>query len=297
MNQQPATARRSVPHIAHPRRRARSPYAASAAAWVRHCHAVGARLDAPGRAADAVAWCAAGHASTFAIPTKLRRLDAGGVDRLVSRVAGGEASPRLRLHLVRVGEGGGSPVVLACDDSGIIGQLGAHHVTWIAALVPEAVARMGAVVLALTGGHHGPRSRGVNVALTGIGDTLRVQRGPHAVPGVVAEPPAPYGNEPAGNRRLRRGRPRRGRRPPVFALGRVAATPAALALGIDLLALVHRHMRGDWGDVSAHDLRANAEALDHGGRLLSVFRTPRGAVWIITEADRSATTVLLPNEY
>jgi hypothetical protein len=87
---------------------------------------------------------------------------------------------------------------------------------------------------------------------------------------------------------------------PLFPLGGVYATPGALALaerGVDLGALLARHAAGDWGDLDAHDRAANRRALDHGSRLLSAYRTPAGKVWIITEASREATTLLLPDEY
>lgn len=59
-----------------------------------------------------------------------------------------------------------------------------------------------------------------------------------------------------------------------------------------------RHSRGDWGEVDEHDRQANEAALKDGTRLLSVYRTADGMkFWVITEADRSATTILLPEEY
>ena len=59
-----------------------------------------------------------------------------------------------------------------------------------------------------------------------------------------------------------------------------------------------RHARGDWGDVSKEDWQANDRALQTGERLLSVYHTRSGIkFWLITEADRSATTILLPQEY
>ena len=91
--------------------------------------------------------------------------------------------------------------------------------------------------------------------------------------------------------------------PPRFALGHLVATPGALDAarenGVDLLALVRRHGSGDWGDVCAADAQANDLALDPdtAARLLSAYDTAAGRLWIITEADRSATTVLLPSEY
>ena len=91
---------------------------------------------------------------------------------------------------------------------------------------------------------------------------------------------------------------------PQFALGQVVATHgAAEALDGDLglvLGLLDRHSRKDWGDVCAEDALANEEALIIGARLLSAYDgigPQRVTLWIITECDRSATTVLLPCEY
>ena len=62
--------------------------------------------------------------------------------------------------------------------------------------------------------------------------------------------------------------------------------------------LYQRHQAGDWGDVSEHDRQENELSLKQGFRLLSVYRAASGVkFWIITEADRSATTVLLPQDY
>lgn len=86
-----------------------------------------------------------------------------------------------------------------------------------------------------------------------------------------------------------------------FPLGQVVATPGALeALRYDDLgSLMDRHARGDWGDVCDEDKRLNDRALKDGTRLLSAYTLMDGTtrIWIITEADRSATTVLLPEEY
>jgi hypothetical protein len=85
-----------------------------------------------------------------------------------------------------------------------------------------------------------------------------------------------------------------------FELGRLVATPAALFLldGQDMhpLDLVTRHSDGDWGDLGQEDVDANEEAVTSGGRLLSRFRVGTRSVWVISESDRSATTVLLPEE-
>ena len=89
---------------------------------------------------------------------------------------------------------------------------------------------------------------------------------------------------------------------PRLPLGHVVATPGALDLvrahGLDVLALVHRHARGDWGDLSPGDALANDLALEPAclARVLSAYETA-GRLWVITEADRSVTTVLLPSEY
>ncbi len=82
-------------------------------------------------------------------------------------------------------------------------------------------------------------------------------------------------------------------------LGRVVASPGALELvgpgGCELLLALHA--TGDWGDLDAHDRRANERALKTGERIFSAYDTDAGRVWIITEADRSSTCVLLPEEY
>ena len=88
----------------------------------------------------------------------------------------------------------------------------------------------------------------------------------------------------------------------MFGLGRIVATPGALAAlaphpGL-LGKLVGRHARGDWGEVDDDDRAANDGAVADGGRLLSSYGTPTGEkIWIITEADRSSTCLLLPDEY
>lgn len=86
----------------------------------------------------------------------------------------------------------------------------------------------------------------------------------------------------------------------LFELGRIVATPGALEVLApeEPLVLLRRHASGDWGGVDAHDRRANNRALKDGTRLLSAYTLPGGEkVWIITEADRSSTCILLPEEY
>lgn len=90
--------------------------------------------------------------------------------------------------------------------------------------------------------------------------------------------------------------------PPKFSLGQTVATPGALAALAESeqspAFFIDRHVTGDWGEVDADDRQANENALLHGERLLSAYRTLKGEkIWIITEADRSSTCVLLPDEY
>jgi hypothetical protein len=85
---------------------------------------------------------------------------------------------------------------------------------------------------------------------------------------------------------------------PRFPLGRTVATPGAIALGIDLAAYMRRHHCGDWGDLCDEDKQANEDALVHGLRILSHYKLGGSRrIYIITEADRSSTCVLLPEEY
>lgn len=94
---------------------------------------------------------------------------------------------------------------------------------------------------------------------------------------------------------------------PRFMLGRILATPGALeqleVAGQSPAALLERHRRGDWGDVSEDDQECNESALVDGSRILSAYATPTGrSIWIITEAEddrgrRASTTILLPEEY
>ena len=89
---------------------------------------------------------------------------------------------------------------------------------------------------------------------------------------------------------------------PKFGLGRLLITPSAheaIEESNDLpLDFLNQHTRGDWGEVCQEDAEENALALREGFRLLSAYRTSLGVrLWIITEADRSATTILLPEEY
>jgi hypothetical protein len=90
---------------------------------------------------------------------------------------------------------------------------------------------------------------------------------------------------------------------PLFTLGRVVATHGALAAieasGDDLSIFLARNQSGDWGDVDADDRRENNLALEQGLRLMSLYTLSITAakIWIITEADRLSTCILLPEEY
>ncbi len=65
----------------------------------------------------------------------------------------------------------------------------------------------------------------------------------------------------------------------------------------DLLALLAKHHQGDWGDVCEEDRESNEEALLMHLRILSSYNVSKDKIWIITEADRSVTTILLPSDY
>ena len=91
-------------------------------------------------------------------------------------------------------------------------------------------------------------------------------------------------------------------RKPLFDLGQLVATPGALAAlektGQNAMDFLSRHVRGDWGELPKEDKDENQLSLDKGFRLLSSYRTTAGdKIWVITEADRSHTTLLLPDEY
>ena len=89
---------------------------------------------------------------------------------------------------------------------------------------------------------------------------------------------------------------------PRFTLGKIVATPGAIAAlkaaQLHPLKLLIRHAHGDWGDLHQFDLDANELALRQGLRILSAYVLSTGnRIWIITEADRSVTTLLTPEEY
>jgi hypothetical protein len=85
-------------------------------------------------------------------------------------------------------------------------------------------------------------------------------------------------------------------------LGQTVITPGAEealdTAGQTPIEFLRRHMAGDWGELSDDDVKENELSLEQGLRLLSRYETAKGElIWIITEADRSATTILLPIEY
>jgi hypothetical protein len=87
----------------------------------------------------------------------------------------------------------------------------------------------------------------------------------------------------------------------LFPLGRLVATPGAIALmeaaRIDPVQLLQRHQCGDWGDLDAEDQRENEYAVSRALRIFSAYGRPPDRLWVITEADRSVTTILRPDEY
>lgn len=87
----------------------------------------------------------------------------------------------------------------------------------------------------------------------------------------------------------------------LFKLGRVFFTPGALDLlgepGADFVTLLNKHVSGDWSEMDAEDIESNRAAVAHGGRIFSAYMIGDKKIWIITEADRSVTTLLLPEEY
>ncbi len=87
-----------------------------------------------------------------------------------------------------------------------------------------------------------------------------------------------------------------------FPLGQMVATPGALEAlaqtGQDAFEFIRRHQQGDWGDLCEDDKQENEFSVDKDLRIFSAYRLKdETKIWVITEADRSATTVLLPSEY
>lgn len=86
-----------------------------------------------------------------------------------------------------------------------------------------------------------------------------------------------------------------------FPLGQIVATPGALDLldrhATNAMELLQRHQSGDWGCVPQEDAEENEQSVVYGNRILSSYQLGGERIWIITEADRSSTTLLLPEEY
>ena len=86
-----------------------------------------------------------------------------------------------------------------------------------------------------------------------------------------------------------------------FPLGQIVATPGALELldraAVNAAELILRHQSGDWGNVPPEDAEENDRSVINGNRILSSYPVGEDRIWIITEADRSSTTLLLPDEY
>jgi hypothetical protein len=87
----------------------------------------------------------------------------------------------------------------------------------------------------------------------------------------------------------------------LFNLGRTLATPAARdelsELNYSPLKLLRKHMSGDWSEMAEEDQESNREAVTEGSRIFSAYTIQGTKFWVITEADRSSTTILLPSEY
>ena len=85
----------------------------------------------------------------------------------------------------------------------------------------------------------------------------------------------------------------------LFKPGRLVCTPGASEVftSLEIGQFIERHLRGDWGDLDQEDKFSNERAVRDGSRLLSAYETDDDRVYVITEADRSVTTVLLPEEY
>lgn len=87
----------------------------------------------------------------------------------------------------------------------------------------------------------------------------------------------------------------------LFPLGKLYATPGAIEhlhrAQVLLLELIGRHVTGDYGNLCQDDMDMNAQAIESGERILSAYQAAGEKIYIITEADRQSTTVLLASEY
>jgi hypothetical protein len=88
---------------------------------------------------------------------------------------------------------------------------------------------------------------------------------------------------------------------PLFVLGRLTATQTALhyleRIDVQPLTLLRRHVTGDWGDLDSEDIAANKQSIQDGSRILSAYILKNEKVYVITEGDRSITTILMASEY
>ena len=88
---------------------------------------------------------------------------------------------------------------------------------------------------------------------------------------------------------------------PLFSLGQVVATPGCLEIlkkhGRVPAEFLQKHVKGDWGVVDSEDAQLNQDAVREGSRILSAYEVGDERIWVITEWDRSVTTLLLPSEY
>ncbi|MES2466351.1 MAG: hypothetical protein V4675_03530 [Verrucomicrobiota bacterium] len=85
-----------------------------------------------------------------------------------------------------------------------------------------------------------------------------------------------------------------------FQLGEIYTTPGVRAAMTtdEIAAALARHLSGDWGEICAEDAATNEDAVEGGGQIMSLYTSASGIVyWVITESDRSVTTLLLPAEY
>ena len=87
-------------------------------------------------------------------------------------------------------------------------------------------------------------------------------------------------------------------------LGQLVATrgvanemESSIGFALEVIHALERYLRHDWGDVCPEDKELNDEALQLGNRLLGAYETRKGKIWVITEWDRSVTTILFPSEY
>ncbi len=86
----------------------------------------------------------------------------------------------------------------------------------------------------------------------------------------------------------------------LFIPGQVHVSTGALKIadqGVDIFALLQRHVKGDWGNLTTREKWENDQSADLGYMVHSVYETPQGKLWVMTQADRSSTKLLLPSEY